>query len=169
MSPKIPRIPRVGRPPRVASRTLVGMALALALTLANGAPAATAGEPVTPPALQASRALGSMPVYAQRTIRLDQVAVKSMSRAKYVGGIRSDSFVVEPAKAPTVGWMQIHHDNATRDESRVAETAVKFDMSSLDAIDGTVTRAVLRFDEKKERWTSGSGADQYKDGCVANL
>jgi hypothetical protein len=65
--------------------------------------------------------------------------------------------------------MQIHHDNATRDESRVAETAVQFDMSSIDAIDGTVTRAIIRYDEKPQRWTSGSGAEQYKVGCVASI
>ncbi len=161
--------PKRHRPSRVASKTLVGMALACALTLASGGQAATAVEPVVRPPLAAIETGSGMPVYAQRTVTLQPSAVKSISRAKYVGGIRSDSFVVEPVKIPTVGWMQNHHHNATRDESRIAETAVNFDMTQIDAIDGKLTRAVLRFDEKKERWTSGSGAEQYKDGCVANL
>lgn len=164
------KILRMDRPPRGARRPLVGLALACALTLASAGQAAWAGEPVAPPALRTSGASSSLPVYAQRTITLQSTAVKSIEEYWADGGaFRSDFRGTRPSNPARVGWMQKEPDNATRDQASTYQTAVNFDMSSLDATDGTVTRAVIRFDEKKDRWTSGSGAEQYKDGCVANL
>jgi hypothetical protein len=146
------------------------MALACALALANGAPAATAVEPTASPALRASAAPGSIPVYAQRTFTLQPVAVRSIEEYWEEGGVfQSDFRGTRISDPPRVGWMQVEPDNATRDAASTYQTAVKFDMSPLDAVDGEVTRAVIRFDEKKDRWTSGSGAEQFKDGCVAHL
>ena len=151
----------------VARRTLKSfsvsaLSLGLAATvLASSVPApALAQEPATQTMVSIQGVDTRAPLYRRTTLSLRPVATKSASEADVSGSRRQGS-----NPSPVVGWEQ----NEDRDAARVAETAIKFDMSALDRPDIKVLSAVLRFDERAKTWTSGTGSPQLKAGCVAHL
>jgi hypothetical protein len=151
------------------ARLVLAAGLTIGLLGGGTAPAATAEEPPTWSRLQASIPHSPIPIYAERTITLKPVKVESVSHWRNFGDLFRPDKTGTSSTSSIVGWSQTEKGFGPTGVATVYETAVKFDMSELDAIDGEVTRAVLRFDETKDRWTSGSGAEQYKDGCVAHL
>lgn len=136
------------------------LAMAATLALGSGTSGATALEPPDRPMLHATEADSRTPVYARQTVTLQPIAMKSYAHS-HNGP--------HPIASPFVGWSQEEKGFPYDDYVWVSETAVKFDVAGLDIDKGKVTRAILRFDERGYRWTSGSGESELKDGCVAHL
>jgi hypothetical protein len=153
-------------------RLIVSLLLAVGLALAGGAPSATAEMPADQPALQAGGASRPTAIYGERAITLKPVEVRSVEHYRLYGGaFQEDEVGSRRLSSARVGWAQWEDGKSgdSRDQASVYETAVKFDLSELDAIDGKVKDATLFLDEEKDRWTSGSGAAEEKVTCVAYL
>jgi hypothetical protein len=148
-----------------AGRLAGALALAATLALGGGALGAAAVEPSAESAARGGDARAALPLYDQLMRTLQPVAIYSYSKSKdgrYSYGLEQDT-------DPSVGWSQREGGFLERDDIKVHETAVKFNVGSLGVGADDVTQAVLRFDERAAKWTSGGGAPEYKEGCVARL
>lgn len=145
-------------------RLASALVLAATVLLGSGAPGATAAEPAAGVMLRTiDPAPGILGVNNQPITTLRPTAVKSVY-ARRTG--ESELELGGPLGSASVGWAQAEYD-FNDDVVVISETAVKFDLAALGA--NRVTRAILRFDEQAGTWTSGSGAYEPKEGCVARL